>query len=152
MAKVELTVRVSPFIKDYLVGRYNGDYIELGKVDTLCKVIKSHLRKTPTHPSKIQFDFKNCVTLVLPWFDDIDPRTYNYMYPSSMRIIDTWIREVMFYPEFLEYMATSYNDTTGNLSKMIDSFLETRGINLEHISPDTLKKRWYRYRENLVRG
>lgn len=144
-----LTVSLEPYLRQYLYHKYNtaNDAILLPKKDGLSNIIRSQLVRFPSAPKFPSPDPNRDTVFALPYFEDADPRTFNYICLTSHRVINNYVKDVIFYVDYFSFMSrTCFKGN--NIQTIIDAFVESRGLTYDHLEFETLKKRWYRYRSS----
>ncbi len=143
-------IKVDEFLKKYIEHRYGTQdgVLNLPKNSPLKKKVQLFLSKPPANPRKDDGK-KALLTILLPYAEK-DPRVYNWLPVSCHRLIEDFILDVYFYVDFLEFMAASLNGP-GKIQNAIYGFIEARGLTIDDIDFERLKKKWYRHRQALLK-
>lgn len=145
-------IPLKPFMVQYLESRYGQSPISFsgkGKDDERIMVKLSKLLRVPPLAIPKRQPHEVGVTIDLTRITDFDPRRYNYLSPMGESIIYKYIYEKVFLIDYFDWMDEAY-DTSDEIKNLITEFCDQRGITEENMQFDTLKKRYYRFRESRL--
>ena len=153
MSDITVNVAVSKkYLVDYVQAKYGYGYNEpviASQSTDIGKVIKSLLAKTPCSykPKSIE---GTVITFLLPYYNDLNIKVYNYLSPNSEELIDRWIKN-RFNQETRDFLSEAL-DNKIPLKNAIIMFCEQYGIAVDEddATYEAIKKDFYRYRKKRI--
>jgi hypothetical protein len=153
MSKITITIRIKPYLKDFLV-HINGHELPDGSLVVVAskKNITGYylfplLEKTPAGWKPMKDDPEKLLTIELPYMADLNIRCNNFLSEVSMRHFQSAIENI-FLGEF--YREVSYALAHNPKQKIKDAildFCDAYEISFDNITYEMLRKRYTRYRQ-----
>lgn len=153
MSNITLTVKLSKkYLVDYVNAKYGYGYQEpvLASQSTdIGKVIKTLLSKTPSDYKPKQEDGP-VAKFILPFYEDLNVRVYNYLSPNSQELIDKYVRN-LFSLEIRDFLTDAINNRIP-IKNAIYMFCEQYAIAVDEddATYEAIKKDFYRYRKKHI--
>jgi len=156
MSKITVTVRIKPYLKDFLV-HVNGRELENGSVVVTASkknitgyYLFPNLIKAPPGWKRLDDDPRKLLNIELPYMDDLNIRTYCFLDEVGMRHFQSGI-ELVFLAEF--YREVSHALAHNPKQKIKDAILDfcyAYDISFDNITYEMLRKKYTRYRQGTA--
>jgi len=138
MSQWTTEIYIKPYLKDFLMGQFGDEPIKFPRG---CDIINRIVRLTDKQPIKLQSRKYN-IKILLPYNNLKDPRIYNYLSENSQKIIERYVK-YLFNEILHEHIMRNKRDML--IHGSIYNFFEIYEINMDNITPDGLKKKYYRF-------
>ncbi|MFO7722214.1 MAG: hypothetical protein R6V49_03230 [Bacteroidales bacterium] len=152
MSKIYITVRIKPYLKDFLL-HINGEQAPNGEHMVVASkknitgfFVFPLLEKTPECWKPLKDDLTKLLTIELPYNPEMNIRCNNYVSDTGMRHFQSAI-ESIFLAEF--YREVSYTLTHNPHAKIKDAIIDfcyAFGISFDNVNYEMLRKKYTRYR------
>lgn len=149
MSEFTVTVtNIKPYLVDFLLGQY-PDYVEFGKLTASLNIYPGKLIHELLAPQPQNYEVANKNTegmeIILPYYNDLNVRSRNYLSINSQRIFCKKIR-AHFTARLVEYIQDAMRSGIDFIDA-VDRFMEIKSINPENITRNALIKDFYRFRK-----
>lgn len=140
---LKLRIPCPQYIYEYCSHKF-GEPLILSKNHIINRLIKSSLQKPPVKPDPpIEGYF---LTVHLPWYAYPDPRVYSYLPKRAQEQLVQAIDDDILMVDFLAFMKHG-SKLEIEQQLLIAAFIQGRGMTEDSLPAETLKKRYYRYRQ-----
>lgn len=147
-----ITIQLKPYLIDWLKSKY-GDYpIVATKKNAVGILIKHFLKKTPLDYAPCKQNDSSC-EIILPYDLHIDVRGSVYVPDYENSILEKTIEE-MFNSIYFSFIDSNYVPRTereslfqNGVKDLTEKFMRIHQLNPDHISHDTLIKRFQRHKK-----
>jgi len=139
---------MKPYLKAFVLSVYGKEPVFFPKRDKLNDLLQILLAKPPSNYKPIKPKDKNsCLEVILPYFENLNISTYNYLSELSQRAFEKRIKS-RFWVTFEDFMDESFRN---NLTKAdaIALFIEKYNLPYDSYIEDMLRKSIYRSRRIL---
>jgi len=144
MSQYTTELYIKPYLKDFLVGKFGDEPIKFPRGHDLINRITRLTSKQPYR----NFKRYNNLKILLPYNDLKDPRIYNYLSDNSQKVIERYIY-YLFNEVLHEHIMRNKKDMS--IQGAIYNFFEIYRINMDNITLEGLKKKYYRFIKKSVK-
>jgi hypothetical protein len=114
-----------PYLADFIKDRY-GDPVKLERDSPEARIVRKYLKKLPQGKQPDTGEGAN-LTIVIPWFKEIDRRTYNYIGQSAKDLLIDSFNQ-MLEKSMLDEIRTVENYFSGSIANLIYAWMEKHNI------------------------
>lgn len=154
MSKLTVTIKIKPYLKDFLV-HVNGQELEDGSV--LVTASKKNitgfylfplLEKIPVGWKPLKGDQLKLLNIELPYLEEFNIRTYCHISDVGMRHFQSAIENIFLAEFYREVSQSLAHNPKQKIKDAILNFCYAYEINFDNITYEMLRKKYTRYRQN----
>jgi hypothetical protein len=154
-SNVVITIQLKPYLIDWLRSRYGKYPLVATKTNMIGQLIKYFLERTPLDYVPLKNSISSC-DILLPYDYYINVRGSVYVPPRENKILEKIIEEI-FNDMYFSFVTNNYLPRTqrnslfeNGVKDLTERFMEINRLNPDHISHETLIKRYQRYRKKAI--
>jgi len=152
MSKISVTIRIKPYLKDFLV-HINGQELPDGSVVVVASkknitgfYLFPLLEKTPLCWRPLRDDSEKLLEIELPYMEDLNIRCNSYVSEVGMRHFQSAIENLFLAEFYREVSAALTANPNQKIKDAILDFCYAYAISFDNITYEMLRKKYTRYR------
>lgn len=141
-------LKIEPYLAYFLKNAF-GDPIRLERDSPESRIIREYITKTPSGVTPDLGDDSN-LTIVIPYFKEADPRTYNYMGIKAKKALEESF-DHLFEKCMMKEIGSLENCRRGKIAPYIYAWMEKHGIPDDDTTWYALSQKYYRLRKKYLK-